>query len=650
MNDDASNPRYALVPAPERAMVKATDRLLAVASAVNDEAERERLKALLRRHPDCLGVGLSRRYPLDTNLIARFAERWTWRELSSSVVLPWSLDLIERFADRWDWDVLSDNAALPWGLDLIERFANQWDWGSDFYSSLFMNDAGLSVNTGLPWSLELIERYADRWHWGAFGLSHNTALPWSLDLIERFGDRWHWGSGGLSVNPGLPWSLELIEHYADRWNWRNGLSTNTDLPWSLELIERFADRWDWENLSENTALPWSLDLIERFADRWDWKEGLSRNTALPWSTVLIERFADRWDWKEGLSRNTALPWSTVLIERFADRWDWENLSENTALPWSLDLIERFADRWRWEFSGLSDNEALPWNLDLLERFTDRWTWGCGGGLDHRSGHPSMPDSGTFDCFLSHNSRDKPAVRALAEGLRARGISVWLDEDQLRPGIPWQPLLESGIRASWSVAVLVGADGLGPWEDLEMQAALSLAVKDGCPVIPVLLADAPAKPELPMFLSERIWVDLRPRADSGYLTPLDRLIFGITGRPGPRTAGRNDDQGRGGLSCNKALPWSLDLIGRFADRWSFDGEFGLSLNEGVPWSLDLIERFEDRWNFGWNGGARSGLELLTISHLLRREDIIELMESLPEEPVTAAGRLRKNAVLMRLGYF
>ncbi len=173
------------------------------------------------------------------------------------------------------------------------------------------------------------------------------------------------------------------------------------------------------------------------------------------------------------------------------------------------------------------------------------------GLDHRSGHPSIPDSKTIDCFLSHNSRDKPAVRALAEGLRAQGISVWLDEDKLRPGIPSQPLLESGIRASRSVAVLVGADGLGPWEDVEMQAALSRAVKDGRPVIPVLLADAPAEPELPMFLSERTWVDLRPQADSGNLTPFDRLIWGITGKGPdgastdrrPKTDGRNDNQGR-----------------------------------------------------------------------------------------------------------
>jgi tetratricopeptide (TPR) repeat protein len=145
----------------------------------------------------------------------------------------------------------------------------------------------------------------------------------------------------------------------------------------------------------------------------------------------------------------------------------------------------------------------------------------------------MNDPETFDCLLSHNTRDKPAVRALARDLRGRGVSVWLDEERLRPGVPWQKLLEAGIRDSQSIAVLVGASGVGPWEAEEVRAALSLAVKDHRPVIPVLLPDAPAKPELPLFLQERGWVDLRPAADFGDLPALDRLIWGITGtRPEP----------------------------------------------------------------------------------------------------------------------
>ncbi len=133
----------------------------------------------------------------------------------------------------------------------------------------------------------------------------------------------------------------------------------------------------------------------------------------------------------------------------------------------------------------------------------------------------------FHVFLSHNSSDKPTVRALKQALADRGLKCWLDEEQLRPGLPWQNLLAQGIKGSGSVAVCVAADGLGPWEDEEMQAALFLAVKDGRPIIPVLLPGAPSEPELSPFLGNRTWVDLR-----GGLDPegIARLIWGITGKP------------------------------------------------------------------------------------------------------------------------
>ena len=139
----------------------------------------------------------------------------------------------------------------------------------------------------------------------------------------------------------------------------------------------------------------------------------------------------------------------------------------------------------------------------------------------------------FDVFLSHNSKDKPAVRELKLLLSTNGLAVWLDEDELQPGIPWQQLLEAGIRSSRSVAILVGKDGLGPWEGEEMQAALVLAVRDRLPAIPVLLPGASAQPELPMFLANRTWVDLRAGfAGEG----IARLVWGITGVKPPSKFG------------------------------------------------------------------------------------------------------------------
>jgi tetratricopeptide (TPR) repeat protein len=133
---------------------------------------------------------------------------------------------------------------------------------------------------------------------------------------------------------------------------------------------------------------------------------------------------------------------------------------------------------------------------------------------------------TFDVFLSHNSKDKPAVRRIAEALRERGLRVWLDERELIPGRRWIPALEQAIQISNTAAVLVGENGFGPWEQPEYEGSLSEFVGRGLPVIPVLLPGAPEKPNLPLFLKGFTWVDLRQGlTEEG----LDRLEWGITGK-------------------------------------------------------------------------------------------------------------------------
>lgn len=136
----------------------------------------------------------------------------------------------------------------------------------------------------------------------------------------------------------------------------------------------------------------------------------------------------------------------------------------------------------------------------------------------------------FDVFLSHNSKDKPAVRQLAQALQQRGLKVWLDEWELTPGRPWMPMLEEILRDTRTAAVLFGPAGLGPWEEPEMRVALDQFVKRSLPVIPVLLPGASKEPELPLFLQQFGWVDLR---DGLTKEGLDRLEWGITGRkPSP----------------------------------------------------------------------------------------------------------------------
>jgi TIR domain-containing protein len=134
-------------------------------------------------------------------------------------------------------------------------------------------------------------------------------------------------------------------------------------------------------------------------------------------------------------------------------------------------------------------------------------------------------TGVFDVFLCHNSADKPAVKRIGKQLQERGIFPWLDEWELPPGQPWQPLLERQIDNIKSAAVFVGSAGVGPWQIRELRGFLKEFDSRQCPVIPVLLQDAPEKPELPIFLTDMTWVDFRIQDPD----PLDQLIWGITGK-------------------------------------------------------------------------------------------------------------------------
>ena len=131
----------------------------------------------------------------------------------------------------------------------------------------------------------------------------------------------------------------------------------------------------------------------------------------------------------------------------------------------------------------------------------------------------------FDVFLCHNHADKPGVKIIGERLKAAGIKPWLDEWELQPGQPWQRALEMQIGRINSAAVFVGKDGMGPWQQMESDAFLREFVQRLCPVIPVLMENAPRTPQLPIFLQGMTWVDFRKTVPD----PMFQLIWGITGK-------------------------------------------------------------------------------------------------------------------------
>lgn len=135
----------------------------------------------------------------------------------------------------------------------------------------------------------------------------------------------------------------------------------------------------------------------------------------------------------------------------------------------------------------------------------------------------------FDVFLSHNSRDKAVVENIGEWLKGRGLHVWLDKWELRPGFTWQEGVEEGVRSSRAVAVFVGSDGLGAWQEPETRAFIATSRRKQVPIIPVLLPGCPDSPQLTLFVEAFTWVDLRQGLSDDCLA---QLAWGITGEKPP----------------------------------------------------------------------------------------------------------------------
>ncbi len=139
------------------------------------------------------------------------------------------------------------------------------------------------------------------------------------------------------------------------------------------------------------------------------------------------------------------------------------------------------------------------------------------------------ETGDYDVFLCHNSKDKKHVMAIGERLKEGGILPWLDVWEIRPGTRWQQELQKHIKSIKSAAVFIGPNGAGPWQDVEVEALLMEIAKRKRPLIPVILEGRRGQPRLPPFLG--IWheVDMRRLNPD----PFEQLVWGITGERSSR---------------------------------------------------------------------------------------------------------------------
>jgi formylglycine-generating enzyme required for sulfatase activity len=109
-------------------------------------------------------------------------------------------------------------------------------------------------------------------------------------------------------------------------------------------------------------------------------------------------------------------------------------------------------------------------------------------------------------FLSYNSRDARLAEALENELRRKdpGAAIYFAPKSLRPGAYWMPALAEEIAQATGFVLLVGPNGLGPWQVSEYYEAYDRCVRDHDFPLVLILLDGQRAPGLP-FLRKLHWI-------------------------------------------------------------------------------------------------------------------------------------------------
>jgi len=129
----------------------------------------------------------------------------------------------------------------------------------------------------------------------------------------------------------------------------------------------------------------------------------------------------------------------------------------------------------------------------------------------------MAETFTYDVFISHSAKDKPAVRELAERLRKDGLRVWLDDWEIKPGDSIPLKIEQGLEQSRTLVLVMSAHAsASEWVTFERHAVMFHdPTNQQRRFIPLRLDDAEVKGTLRQFA----YVDWRQRTKEEY----DRLL-------------------------------------------------------------------------------------------------------------------------------
>jgi len=165
-------------------------------------------------------------------------------------------------------------------------------------------------------------------------------------------------------------------------------------------------------------------------------------------------------------------------------------------------------------SGRADTAAKA-GLVLASSFGSPNPPPARAAADRRGAQAPPADAPTV--FLSYAHKDFDAARRLVDELRAAGVAVWFDKDNLKGGQRWRPAISDAIENSQYFVALLSSQSVSHRGQVQEELSEALEVLRRVPesetfLIPVRLDDAkPTNREL----RQLHWVDLFPDWRHGF---------------------------------------------------------------------------------------------------------------------------------------
>ncbi|HMM88021.1 toll/interleukin-1 receptor domain-containing protein [Bradyrhizobium sp.] len=223
----------------------------------------------------------------------------------------------------------------------------------------------------------------------------------------------------------------------------------------------------------------------------------------------------------------------------------------------------------------------------------------------------------YDLFMSYHWLDRVAVEEVARSLRERGVKPFLDRWYLVPGRSWVGTLEKELANCRAVAIFIGPQGMGRWQQREREYALDRQTRDeNFPVIPVLLPGA--DPALG-FLSLNTWIDLQKGTTREAIENLAAAMRGETVDP--------DQNGRSGSGTPAMCPFRGLRPFREEDQPFFCGREAFT---------GILEAALEKSNLvavvGASGSGKSSVVRAGLIPRLRRKSncVWDVVVTLPQE--------------------